>query len=104
MLIWVDDTLLVANVTRTHARTRVTQTRHHDTHLRQLLGDVPAHKDSLQVDPQVLDSHPVLYDLSRVGQFVHPLLDGLLERLVVPGHNTTHSGWVSKVRESVVNE
>jgi len=48
--------------------------------LRQLLGDVAADEDGLEVDPEVLDEHPALEDLRRVGQVMHPLLNLLLER------------------------
>ena len=54
------------------------------SHLGQLLGDVATHKDSLQVDPEVLDDHPVLDDLRRVRQVLYPRLDLLLEWRVVP--------------------
>ena len=52
--------------------------------LRQLLRDVSADEHRFEVDPQVLDGHPVLNDLCRAGQLVHPLLDLCLERHVVP--------------------
>lgn len=52
--------------------------------LRQLLGDVPAHEHRLQVDPEVLNRQPLLDDLRGVGEFLHPQLDGRLERSIVP--------------------
>ena len=52
--------------------------------LRQLFGDVAAHEDGLEINPQVLDDHPVLNDVRRVGQLLHPVLDILLEWSVVP--------------------
>ena len=51
--------------------------------LGQLLGDVTAHEDGLQVDPHVLDKEPSLQDLVGVGQVLDPLLDLLSERRVV---------------------
>ena len=57
-------------------------------YLGQLLSDVSANEDSLQVDPEVLHGHPVLDDLGRVGQIVNPRLDLLLERHVVPTTNS----------------
>ena len=54
------------------------------TYLRQLFGNVSTDEDSLQVDPQVLDSQPILDDVRRVGQLLHPQLDLLLERHVIP--------------------
>ena len=50
----------------------------------QLLGDVPADEDGLEVDPHVLDEQPPLQDLVGVGQVRHPLLDLVPERGVVP--------------------
>ena len=52
--------------------------------LGQLLGDVSAHKDGLQVDPEVLDQQPALEDLGGVGEVRDPLLYLLLEGCVVP--------------------
>ena len=42
------------------------------TCLWQLLGDITAHKDSFQVDPEVLYLHPLLNDLTSVGQVLYP--------------------------------
>ena len=53
--------------------------------LGQLLGDVPADEDSLEVDPHVLHEQPPLQDLVGVRQVRHPLLDLVPERGVVPG-------------------
>ena len=76
---------------------RVLVRLHHDLHprlvdvdeplrlLRQLLRDVAADEHRLEVDPEVLHRHPVLDDLRRPGQLLHPLLDLRLERSVVPG-------------------
>ena len=52
-------------------------------YFRKLLGNVPAHEHGLQVDPEVLDGHPVLDDVRGVGQVLDPLLDLHLERSVV---------------------
>jgi len=57
---------------------------HVHRYLRQLLRNVTAHEHSLQVHPQVLHDQPVLDDLGRAGQLVHPALDLRLERRVVP--------------------
>lgn len=54
------------------------------TYLRELFSDVSPYKHSLQVDPEVLDRHPVLYDISCVGQILHPLLYLCLKWGVVP--------------------
>lgn len=51
--------------------------------LRQLFGDVSPHKHSLQVDPKVLDRHPVFYDISGVGKILNPLLNLGFKRRVV---------------------
>lgn len=53
----------------------------------QLLSDITTHKDSFQVDPEVLRLHPVLNDLSGVGQTLDPLLDFRLEWSIVPAWN-----------------
>lgn len=44
-------------------------------YLRQLFSNVSTHKYSLQVDPEVLDSHPVLYYIRCVGKILNPLLN-----------------------------
>ena len=75
--------MLAQAQTCTHARTHT-----HARYLGQLFGDVTAHKDSLQVDPQVLDCHPVLNDLRGVCQVGHPKLNVLLEGGVVSGKAT----------------
>lgn len=54
-------------------------------YLRQLFSDVSTHKHSLQVDPEVLDSHPVFYDISGVGKILNPLLNLGFKWGVVPG-------------------
>ena len=54
--------------------------------LGKLLGDVTAHEHSLQVYPEVLDSHPVLNDLSGGGQLLDPLLDVSFEGSIVSEH------------------
>ena len=54
------------------------------TNLWQLLRNVATDKHSLEVNPQVLDGHPVLQDVGRVRQVMNPLLDVLLEWCVVP--------------------
>ena len=59
-------------------------------YLGQLFGNVTTHKDSLQVDPQVLHGHPVLNDLGRVGQVGHPQLNLLLEGGIVPAKATVY--------------
>lgn len=51
--------------------------------LRQLFGNVTAHKYRLQVDPQVLHHKPVFNDLSGAGQFLDPLLDFRFEWSIV---------------------
>lgn len=59
---------------------------HYDViYLRQLFSDVSTHKHSLQVDPKVLDGHPVFYDISRVGKILNPLLNLGFKWGVVPG-------------------
>ncbi len=59
------------------------------TDLRQLLGNVTPNKNSLQVDPEVLDNQPVLDDFRGVGQLLHPKLDLFLEGSIVPTHGQT---------------
>ena len=51
-------------------------------YLGQLFCNVTTNEDSLEVNPEVLDNHPVLNDLRRVGQVLHPCLDLSLERSV----------------------
>ena len=41
-------------------------------YLGQLLSNVSPNKDSLQVDPQVLNHQPVLNDVRCIGQLLHP--------------------------------
>ena len=38
-----------------------------DIYFRQLLSDVSTHKHSLQIDPEILNGHPVLNDVCGVG-------------------------------------
>jgi len=54
--------------------------------LRELLGNVSADEDRLEVYPEVLHCHPVLNNLRRVGKICHPLLDLWPERDVVSVH------------------
>lgn len=54
------------------------------SYLWKLFGNVSTNKDSLQVYPQILYSHPVLNDVCCVRQVVYPLLNLSLERCVVP--------------------
>ena len=56
----------------------------------QLFGNVTAHENSLQVDPQVLHGHPVLNHLVGVGKVGHPQLNLLLEGRVVPESAKTY--------------
>ena len=53
-------------------------------YLGQLFGNVASHEHGLQIDPQILYRHPILDNVRRVGEFLHPLLDGFLEWRVVP--------------------
>lgn len=57
----------------------------HVIYLWQLLSDVPTHKHCLQVDPKVLDRHPVFYNVSCVGEILNPLLNLAFKWGVVPG-------------------
>ena len=50
---------------------------------RQLSNDITAREHRFQVDPQVLDDQPVVGDLQRVGQVLHPVFDFVLERSAV---------------------
>ena len=59
-----------------------------DTYSRQLFGNVSTHKHSLQVHPEILYNHPVLYDLWWVSQVLYPGLDLLLEGYVIPRINS----------------
>ena len=52
-----------------------------------MLGDVSSHEHRFQIDPHVLDKQPPLQDLVGVGKVLHPLLDLLAERRVVPVKN-----------------
>lgn len=61
-------------------------------YLGQLFRDVPAHKHRLQVDPKVLDSHPVFYNIGGVRKILNPLLNLGFEWGVVPGKQFT-SAW-----------
>lgn len=54
-------------------------------YLGQLFSNVPTHKHRLQVDPKVLDSHPVFYNIGGVRKILNPLLNLGFERGVVPG-------------------
>lgn len=54
-------------------------------YLGQLLGNVSPNKHGLQVDPEVLNGHPVLDDISGVGKILNPLLDLGFKWSVVPG-------------------
>lgn len=53
-------------------------------YLRQLFSNVSTHKDSLQVDPEVLDCHPVFYYIRCVGKILDPLLNLAFEWGVIP--------------------
>ena len=66
-------------------RSRVVRDLNKVAYLRKLLGDVAPHKHGLQVDPQVLNGHPVLYDVRGVGQILDPLLNLPLKGSVVSG-------------------
>ena len=59
-------------------------TNNYKLYLWKLLGNVSAHKHSLQIDPQILYNQPILQDVGRVGQLGHPLLDSLLEWCIIP--------------------
>ena len=50
----------------------------------QLLGNVSASENCLQIDPEVLNNQPILNDLHRHSQLRHPFLDFWFEWSVVP--------------------
>ena len=78
----VDDVWYVVDVLH-HALPRLVHVRE-PLHLdRQLPSYVTTREHRFQVDPEVLDDEPVVADLQRVGQVLHPFVDFFLERSAI---------------------
>lgn len=57
------------------------------TNLWQLLSNITTNEHSLEVDPQILHSQPILDNVSCVRKLLNPALNVFLKRSIVSGKN-----------------